>query len=241
MKQITAILIAIIISCGIGCYAQGKVTRPNKQQQSQTSKPKKSTPKVMISDPDGYINGHGYVDLGLPSGLKWATCNVGAASPLEHGDYFAWGETSTKSSYDKGNSLTNGKLTTTLKSDGIINYLGLLKKKYDAANANMGATWRIPTEHEIDELVKKCKWQWTNQGDKIGYKVTGANGNSIFVPAAGRQRGTSLSDDGVYGYYWSSSNNDLANGAYSLIFGTGYHYSDWGYRYNGRSVRAVSE
>lgn len=125
----------------------------------------------------GTANGHQYVDLGLPSGILWATSNVGADSMTDCGDYFAWGETSPKSSYTKENSLTYGKILSDISGDS----------RYDAARANWGGHWRIPTKAEFQELRNHCVWTWTSQDGQDGYLVTSAkNGNSIFLPAGGR-------------------------------------------------------
>ena len=178
------------------------------------------------------INGHEYVDLGLS--VKWATCNVGASSPEEYGDYFAWGETKTKtkSSYDSDNSVTYGKQMSDIKGDS----------HYDAARSNWGGTWRLPTEAELEELENKCIWKWTTQNGVKGYKVTGPNGNSIFLPAAGVRLGSSLDRAGEYGFYWSSS-PDESNSiiAYCLYFNSSVQSVDWYPRPNGLSVRPVAE
>ncbi len=178
------------------------------------------------------INGHEFVDLGLPSGLKWATCNIGANRPEEYGNYYLWGETSTKSSYTEDNSKTYGKNMGDISGNA----------SYDAARANWGSTWRLPTEAEFEELLNKCTWMWTTQGGKNGYKITGPNGNSIFLPAAGYRYGTSLYNVGEYGGCWSSTPNESNTlSAYYLNFNSGNHYTTWYYRYYGRSVRPVSE
>jgi len=178
------------------------------------------------------INGHEYVDLGLPSGLKWATCNVGANSPSEYGDYYAWGETTTKTSYTYENSKTYNKKIGDIGGNA----------SYDAARANWGGTWRMPTKEEFDELLNKCIWTWTTQGEEEGYEVTGPNGNSIFLPAAGFRGGTSLNFAGSYGNYWSSTPYESSTqGAYYLDFGSGYHDTNCCDRRVGLSVRPVSE
>ncbi len=178
----------------------------------------------------GTINGYEYVDLGLS--VKWATCNVGASSPSDYGDYFAWGETSTKSDYSSSNSETYGRSMGGIAGD----------PQYDVARANWGGTWRLPTADEIDELVNKCTRTWTTQGGHNGYRVTGPNGNSIFLPAAGWRNGTSLYYAGEYGDYWSAApNEDNAGSAYRLCFDSGDFYGYWFSRNDGMSVRPVSE
>lgn len=181
------------------------------------------------------INGHEYVDLGLPSGLKWATCNVGASSPEEYGDYFAWGETKTKSEYVKDNSVTYGKHMGDISGNS----------QYDAATANWGGTWRLPTKAELEELMDKCTWTWTwtTKNRVKGYKVTGPNGNSIFLPATGVRVGSSLNDPGGGGSYWSSSPGEGDfRGSYFLVFGWTYQSVDWtGGCHYGHSVRPVTE
>lgn len=203
MKKTLTILMIILMGCGMNCLAQGKVTRPTKQQ-TQTSKPKKTIPKVSVSEPDGYINGHGYVDLGLPSGLKWATCNIGASSTSDYGNYYAWGETQTKSSYTDDNSLTMDKYKSELRSSGIIDSSGNLTMPHDAANANWGGSWRMPVTKDFLELIDNCSWIWASQGGHNGYKVTGPNGHSIFVPAAGSCLNGGNLDSGKEGMYWES-------------------------------------
>ena len=177
-----------------------------------------------------YINGYAAVDLGLS--VKWATCNVGADSPEDYGDYYAWGETETKDSYTSDNSVTYR-----VEMDDIAG-----NAEYDAATANWGSSWRMPTCDETEELYG-CKWTWTTENDVNGYLVTGSNGNSIFLPAAGWRYGTSLYSWGGYGTYWSSTphGSDTLN-AYCLAFtssGRSFMFGDT--RFYGRSVRPVSE
>ena len=178
------------------------------------------------------INGHEYVDLGLPSGLKWATCNVGASLPEEYGDYYAWGEIETKSEYTKDNSKTDGKSMSDISGNSI----------YDVARAKWGGSWRLPTKKELEELESKCKWKWTTINGKKGYKVIGPNGNSIFMPAAGYRDGSSLDYAGKYGKYWSSAPYESRDYcAYCLFFDSSYQPYAWFYRLYGQSVRPVSE
>ena len=176
-------------------------------------------------------NGHEYVDLGLPSGLKWATCNVGATKPEEYGDYYAWGEIKPKQRYDDDNYTYKSNPET-------------LPLSADAANVNWGGKWRMPTKAEQDELRKHCTWEWTTLNGEKGYKVISKkNGNSIFLPAAAYRNSSNLSGAGRFGHYWSSSlDATFSFLAYFLYFYSSnvclYDYND---RYCGRSVRAVCE
>ena len=180
------------------------------------------------------------IDLGLS--VKWASCNVGADSPEEYGDYFAWGETDTKSDYYQSNSATYWLSIRELKSNGIIESNGNLTPAYDAATVNLGSDWRIPTKAEQDELRTECDWEWTKMNGVNGYKVTGPNGNSIFLPAAGYRSSTSLCDAGTYGYYWSATHpSDVTGCAYYLYFYSGYYKLESHAIYKGRTVRPVSD
>ena len=181
---------------------------------------------------------HEWVDLGLPSGLKWATCNIGASSPEEYGDYFAWGETSPKEEYRPTNSASYGS------SDSKWDNIGG-NPSYDAAAANWGGDWRLPTEKEFQELIDNCDWEWVTQNGYNGYKVTGPNGNSIFLPAAGWRAGADEYDVGWDGAYWSSTplESYAHEDAYYLHFHgyKSYHSTGRHYRNRGHSVRPVLE
>ena len=185
------------------------------------------------------IAGHEYVDLGLPSGLKWATCNVGANKPEEYGDYFAWGETETKTEYTGENCKTIGIKKRLFGDNKIIDKRENFK---DAARANWGGSWRLPTKEEMEELKNKCTSQLTTQSGVNGCKVTGPNGNSIFLPAAGYCTGSSPTGVGELGGYWSSTPDESGDDlACDIYFGDGDHFVFWGYRYVGHSVRPVSD
>ena len=191
------------------------------------------------------VNGHEAVDLGLS--VKWATMNIGASSPEDYGDSFAWGETTPKSTYGwETYKWCNGSYTTMTKycissSYGTVDNKTVLDLADDAANANWGGSWRMPTKAEQDELDSNCTWEWTTQNGVNGYKVTSkTNGNSIFLPAAGCRYDSSLYGAGSSGHYWSSSlyaDNPL--GAWYLRFNSGNFYMSSGDRCYGRSVRAV--
>ncbi len=187
----------------------------------------------------GKHNGHEYVDLGLPSGLKWATCNVGATTPEEYGDYFAWGEVESKVRYNWDTYKYYG-------GSNVTKYTGndktVLDPEDDAATANWGGAWRMPTTEEQDELREYCTWTWTSQNAVYGYKVTGINDSSIFLPAAGIMDGGTLSVAGSYGDYWSSSlYTDGPDYAYHVGFVSGYVNWHYGDRYFGLSVRPVCQ
>ena len=193
-----------------------------------------------------YNNGYEYVDLGLPSGLKWATMNVGATTPEYYGDYFAWGETTPKDIYTWENyTLCKGSKTTMTKyctdsSYGTVDNKSVLDPEDDAAHVNWGGTWRMPTHEEQDELIWECTWTWITQNGVNGRLVTGPNGNSIFLPAAGYRDESSLNSAGSYVRYWSSS---LGTSSPNYARFVSFNWSDvaWGEynRYCGYTVRAV--
>ena len=203
MKKLCFLIVAVcgILICGINdTYAQSATT--------------------------GAINGHAWVDLGLS--VKWATCNVGASSPEQYGNYFAWGEIITKNTYTKDNNNTYD--LSDIVGDG----------RYDVATAKWGSSWRIPTDIEIQELIDNCTWTWTNKGGINGYMVKSKkNGNSIFLPAAGVFEGDSLINKGTWGIYRSST--PVGAGCTSiLLFDDVDIYIDlFGYREFGYSVRPV--
>ena len=197
--------------------------------------------------PSGTIAGHDYVDLGLPSGLKWATCNVGATTPEEYGGYYAWGETEENFLADSWNTYKwcNGTSTSMTKyctdsSYGTVDNKTVLDPEDDVAHVKWGGTWRMPTKAELEELLNNCNWTWTTQNGVNGYIVTGPNGNSIFLPHAGLGRINMFKD--IRGYYWSSSlDSNGCNSAYYMCFeivDQGLYSLD---RYNGQSVRPVSD
>lgn len=188
------------------------------------------------------------IDLGLS--VKWASCNVGATSPEEYGDYFAWGDTNTKSEFYENNCKTYGKDIVQLISYGFVNR-DVLKAQYDAATIIWGNNWRMPTKVEMQELVTKCTWTWTTQNGVNGCLITGSNGNSIFLPAAG-YRCFDLST--IYpercGYYWTSSVYDETvneDKSYSVVFGwdnynqSAYYYRTGDNRSYGLTIRPVQE
>ena len=186
---------------------------------------------------------HEAVDLGLS--VKWATCNVGATSPEDYGGYYAWGETEEK----RGSTWDNYKYWTDSDGDGYLNYdeythIGdnISGTQYDVAHVKWGGGWRMPTLDEIQELVSSCTWEWGAYKGVNGIYVTGPNGNSIFLPAAGGNR----YKVGSVGHYWSATLTDYYGEhiayAYSLFFSDDDFYDDDNcLRESGYSVRAVTE
>ena len=195
----------------------------------------------------GTENGHEWVDLGLPSATLWATMNVGADSPEDYGDYFAWGETSPKEEYNWSTyKWCNGSSTIQTKycissSQGTVDNKTVLELADDAANANWGGSWRMPTIAEQSELRTECTWTLTTQNGVKGYKVTSKiNGNSIFLPAAGYRHYSDLVDAGSCGYVWSSSlSTYFSAAAYYLYFYSSEVGGNGDGRLSGRSVRPV--
>ncbi len=188
-------------------------------------------------------NGHEYVDLGLPSGIKWATCNVGANSPWEYGGYYAWGETEEKENYDWSTYKWCNGSSNTMTKYCTVDGKTVLDPEDDVAHVKWGGSWRMPTLDELDELLDNCIWTWTTQNGVDGYKVTGSNGNSIFLPAAGYRDGSTLRSGGSYGHFWSSSLVEgHNNSAYYLRFYSSGRY-DWSVvtRFDGFTVRPVSK
>ena len=196
---------------------------------------------VEIADP--------YVDLGLPSGTLWATCNVGADKPEDYGDYFAWGETQTKDSYDESNYqygiYDDGEMLCYMTKycddsgygyNGYTDDLTTLEPSDDAATANWGTDWRMPTEAEWQELLDNTTQRTTTQNGVRGTSFTASNGNTLFLPAAGYRNGSNLSGAGNYGYYWSSSLVQMESNCASRLYTSSLGDGD---RYFGLSVRAV--
>ena len=204
---------------------------------------KEKITEIPIIDGDG-----DWVDLGLPSGLLWATRNVGATSPEDYGDYFAWGETTPKSVYDWTTYIyCNGAYTQLTKYcynsgfgfNGFTDTLTILQPDDDAAAANYGG--RTPTKEEWEELMDNTTSQWTTLNGVNGRLFTSSNGNSLFLPAAGLHYYDSLYETGGGGEYWSSSisPNGQSLYAWSFDFTSGIQHMYSSSRTHGSSVRAV--
>lgn len=182
-------------------------------------------------------NKHEAVDLGLS--VKWASCNVGANSPEKHGGYYAWGETEEKSDYSQE--------TYKHIDSGGYKYIGsnICGSPYDVAHMKWGGSWRMPTLEEIEELCNKCCWKRTSVKNITGYRVTGPNGNSIFLPATGTFNGTKVYYPEIQGLIWSGSLSKISR---SHAYGLGYFFlngnsyeCEENYRHLGRTVRPVTE
>lgn len=202
------------------------------------------------------VNGHEFVDLALPSGLLWATCNIGADSPEKTGDYYAWGETAAKLYYswdtyawaekvgkEDGYDCKDGtcrfyKFTRYNGTDGKT----ALETGDDAATANWGAEARTPTQADFAELQTHCQLSSATRNGVRGTEVKGRNGKTIFIPATGSRDGWSLLPDSETGWYWTSDRHpsDLFS-AYTLRFNGDGLSPTPGKRFTGYPVRAVSE
>ena len=200
-----------------------------------------------------------WVDLGLPSGTLWATCNVGASSPEEYGDYFAWGETTPnkrdyyqahykwwKNGFEDAYGYWHHSGYTKYCTgdwdgyDGFVDNKTELELEDDAAYVNWGPSWRMPSYDQILELAYNCTWQWTQRNGVNGQLVTGSNGNTMFLPAAGCRWKDSKRNEGSEGYCWSYTLSTDSDNAYCL----GLSLYGWGIRsgytrYDGCTVRPV--
>ena len=192
-------------------------------------------------------NGFNFVDLGLPSGTLWATMNVGASKPSDSGLYFQWGDTIGCRAEQVGKG--EGKkafIWADYKwnaSKGFTKYNTAgesLKLADDAANANMGGSWHMPTPTQIQELINETTSTWTQQDNVYGTLFTSKNSKSIFIPAAGYASDGSLHDGGSEADVWSSmlSASSVNVGRY-LYFGSSGASLNKYYRYSGFSVRGV--
>lgn len=195
---------------------------------------------------DGKANGYHYVDLGLPSGIKWASYNVGASKPEEYGGYYAWGETEEKVDYSWSTyEWCNGSYDTMTKYciDGYygnVDGKAVLDPDDDVAHVKWGRGWRMPATEEQLELLTQCTWKKKKLNGVNGYQVIGPNGKSIFLPAAGYKDGSELYARGRRGYYWPNSNNDYDNSDANCL---GFDSDNQGWyddsRRLGRNVRPV--
>lgn len=190
------------------------------------------------TEDENTVNGFEYVDLGLPSGTKWASRNVGANKPESAGNYFAWGEV-TESNYTELECDAYNLYPSELSKYGIT-LNSKLAPDYDAATHNMGTGWSTPTTTQFEELMANCTWIW--QDSPKGYKVVGSNGNSIFLPVTGYMTEEGSLNYPNEGYYWTSQ---VEANSLQQALGFGINSSDYKvrsfYRDRGRCVRAVTK
>lgn len=186
-----------------------------------------------------YVYSAQAVDMGLS--VKWASFNLGASKPEEYGFYYAWGETRPKDNYT-WDTYKWGNPSSSLTKYNNTDKMITLEQTDDVAHVKLGGKWRMPTDEEWSELRQKCTWKWTSMNGVDGRRVTGPNGNSIFLPAVGARDGLSLLNPVNYGDYWSSSlNTDDPSEARLVFINVGYVNRSSNNRYRGLSIRPVSE
>ncbi len=197
-----------------------------------------SEPVIFTTEANDEVIEYEYVDLGLPSGVKWAMHNVGTSYPEGHGDHFAWGEIEPKATYESGNCSSYYQDLGDISGNPL----------YDAAAAKWGNGWRMPTLEEMYELTQECTWTWVDNNGIVGYKVTSkTNGNHIFLPAAGFRVNDQLLDKDFFGYYWMSTPYEeegaepTLNKACFLDMCSYQFYCNWGLRRNGMTIRPVRD
>ena len=237
MKKLFYIAAVALLTLGmVSCHKDDDNTNNNTNTNTPTNPTNPTTGEL--------------VDLGLPSGLQWYSVNIGAAAPELYGDYYAWGETATKETYNwstyryatvdaDGNLQTLTKYNTS-ETYGTIDNKTTLEASDDVATAVLGSGARIPTKAEWQELLDNTTAEWTTQNGVNGRKFTAANGSSLFLPAAGLRNGSSLDGGGACGSYRSSSLIESSPDiALSVDFASGYQGVTGGSRDCGQSVRAV--
>ena len=250
LKAAAAMMLMMVFA--LGC------TKPNEPNNGGNN----SGQNDSIADNSGTLNGHDFVDLGLPSGTLWATCNIGANTPEGYGDYFAWGETGPKAVYDwttykycngDFDQLTKYCQEASYGYDGYTDDLYELQPSDDAATVNWGEDWRMPSASEGEELLSQCELKRDTVNGVPGLCIVGKNGNSIFLPSGGA-KGDFVGPSpeslqvGGHGYYWVNDrcyafNNQMV-GCYDhmanfisspVVSSTG----GWTTRCIGMSIRAV--
>lgn len=212
-------------------------TSSSSKKKSSTAKPSKPKASPTSKTPvhKGNYMGHDFVDLGLPSGIKWATVNIGAAHPSDAGYYFAWGEISPKDDYSVQTSRT-----ATMKLGDISG-----NPKYDAAAAIWGGSWRMPTAKELSELNDNCTFSWVTISGMNCMQVFGPNGQSILLPCSGLKVGKDLQMKGNYAGFYTSTPAERSN---KETMGSGFYFKEgFGFsgchpwdRESGRPIRPVS-
>lgn len=254
-KTFVFVLSLAIIAGGCWNTAQAqKKRRAKKANTASTSKPKSGSKKT--ASVTGSADGHEWIDLGLPSGTLWATMNVGANRPEDYGDYFAWGETKAKDEYNWATyKWCNGTTESATKycndsSYGTVDNKNELDPEDDAATANWGSNWQMPSLDQLEELRTECNWKWTSRNGVKGYVVTSkSNKASLFLPTAGEYCNSNIVEAGTKGSYWSRTvSESIAIGSYHLymdsnsellIANSSFIVCDDNAKAVGSSVRAV--
>lgn len=232
---LTAMTAFSTVSCGDD--DDEKEIKPGKE-----IKPDNKNGSALLNCPD---NKHPHaIDLGLPSGTKWACCNLGASTPESFGKYFAWGETSPKDIYTRENHVYYSEYNYALGKDVFVNIgTNIAGTNYDAATANWGAPWKMPTNSQIEELIDLRNYNLTKENGVAGIRFTGNNGGSIFLPAAGGTYYGNSDDVGVDGAYWSSSILAEDSRYARILFFYIYEYystsASHGDRFDGLPIRPV--
>ena len=199
-----------------------------------------ATIQVEVKTLDGVTDAAEAIDLGLPSGMLWASWNIGASAPEEAGNYYAWGETLEKANYSWGNYQHCDGTEETIHDIGD----NICFTEYDVANKQWGGLWRLPTYEDCNELTKNCTKQWEQLNGQWGMRFTGPNGNSIFIPATGYFDGKTLNEESSEGYYWAGNFNTRSmyystEPTYLGIYDNSAYYSFSDNRYAGYNVRPV--
>ena len=253
-KQIVSMMMFVICFMFVGTEAMAQGVVVYKKNGEVMKVPYEELDSIVTYNDEGediiqteMVQGHECVDLGLS--VKWATCNVGANSPEEYGDYYAWGETSTKSEYSwetykwcrgSGTSLTKYCSNSSL---GSVDYKSVLDKSDDVAYVRWGNKWRMPTFEEVNELYDKCHWENATCNGINGQLVTGPNGNSIFLPYSGYYYTAAggLVGCGESASYWSSTIRKPGDSDYNASYHNLTSCKGNGFRCRGYTVRPVTE
>ncbi|MBQ0030271.1 MAG: hypothetical protein MJZ24_08110 [Paludibacteraceae bacterium] len=254
MKKILTPILFTAFLCLVKYFVTSFFVAPSEEAHSTADEVAAQVGKRKLSV-SGRVGEYDFVDLDLPSGTKWATCNVGATKPTEYGDFFAWGETQPKENYcwetykwctvDANGDIDKVSKYVLRNSYGEVDNKQVLDAEDDAATANWGRAWRIPTKEQQRELIKACDWEWVK--DFNGSGVTGywgtskGNGETIFLPGGGFMDGNALYKAGNPGFYLSSSLfEDYSTRAYYIYFyNSDYIFCYHNFRYIGQNVRAV--
>lgn len=254
LKLILAIVLMVIVFFIIGRIRSNRHDVQKTTSQNVTESSFKisndnslSTKPISKMEDENAAQGHDYIDLDLPSGTKWAICNIGATKPEDYGKYFAWGETTSKTNYSWSTyKYCNGSQESLTKYcdesgyglKGFTDKLKTLQTSDDAATANWGEDWRTPTKAEWEELCENTTNKWSTLNGVAGRLFIAKNGQSLFLPAAGNRNNDKLDQIGPRGLYWSSSYRyDIQ--AWYFHFDSRDYYLNGSYRYYGFTIRPV--